>query len=360
MSDSSLDSLDRAIEAERKTQPKLPELEDVADELDSDELCDVQEMTQPIERTPELMAALAKTQLPTQFPQLQQMAQAHRSVPPAPVTEKNLARTLPVNSRRPSSIAPVAMDVPPPVAYRPAPDATQKLRAQPAPARVSAKGSSMFLAASLVAGSLAVVGVVGAFVLTSTMGSSDDGSKSSAVTPVAPRKAEGKGVRVAIVDQPQTAGGLAQPSEPKTANEEESAPGVPVGAIPSVSPHGSHAAHGGHAPAPHATHAAAPAAAASPAAPRTHAARPAAGTKELPPPSAAADAPAAPPAPVEKPTTGTIVLASDPNVMTVVVDGQYMRVSGGRVVVSCGFHKVRAGISGTQAINVPCGGTTTL
>ena len=41
--------------------------------------------------------------------------------------------------------------------------------------------------------------------------------------------------------------------------------------------------------------------------------------------------------------------------MTVMVDGDYKRVQGGRIVVTCGKHRVNAG-RGTQMVDVPCGG----
>jgi hypothetical protein len=386
----SLDSLDKALDARRKTDPRLPDVDDSAEipvetvleasrheplELDSDELEDVVEMTQPFHRSPELEAALARTELAKNAPprSITPEIPPPASIPPAPTTEKHLARTLPVSSsrapappsghhpqhapRRPTSIAPVALDVPSHVSHRPPVDATQKLRAVHRTAPPASRGNNMFLAASLVAGSLAIVGVVAAFALTSAFGDGGSSSSSSGTASGSARKAEGKGVRVAIVDQPQTAPGKTEPSP--AADDDEPA-GVPISAIPSVSTHGGHA-HGGHtAPPPaHTGHGS----------PKTHggaahASKPAAGGSPATPPAPAAaaapEAPAAPPPPVEKPTTGAIIIASNPNVMTITVDGQYRRVSGGRVIVDCGFHKVRVGVSETQAINVPCGGATTL
>ncbi|MBX3206610.1 MAG: hypothetical protein KF764_16170 [Labilithrix sp.] len=45
--------------------------------------------------------------------------------------------------------------------------------------------------------------------------------------------------------------------------------------------------------------------------------------------------------------------------MTVMVDGDYKRVQGGRIVVSCGRHRVNAG-RGTQNVDVPCGGVVSV
>jgi hypothetical protein len=45
--------------------------------------------------------------------------------------------------------------------------------------------------------------------------------------------------------------------------------------------------------------------------------------------------------------------------MTVIVDGEYRRVNGGRLVVPCGKHRVNAG-RGTQTVDVPCGGVASV
>lgn len=367
MSDS-LDNLDKALEAERKTQRKLPDVEipvipdepldtivastlpaapaEEPEELDSGELQDVVEMTQPLSRTPELERLLAEKAAARSAATASPTPAA--TVPPAPITERNVARTLPVNSQRPAlpSIAPVAIDVtptPPPTAA-----STQKLSAVhaiPPPRRAS---NNMFLAASIAAGGLALVGVVAAFVLTSTFGTSSS-KPTPAAAAAAPRKAESKGVRSAVVDRPETAPSRVESS---SSDDDDDAPSVPVTSIPSVTPRGAHASSHA-APPPPATQA--PRASKS-------AAKASKEAKEPPPPPAPTVEAPPPPAPVivEKPTTGTIVLASNPNLMTIVVDGQHRRVTGGRVVVTCGFHRVRAGISETQAINVPCGGTTSL
>jgi hypothetical protein len=48
-----------------------------------------------------------------------------------------------------------------------------------------------------------------------------------------------------------------------------------------------------------------------------------------------------------------------PPLVVIVVDGQHRRAVNGEVTVTCGTHKVRAGMD-TQVVNVPCGGSVAL
>ena len=75
----------------------------------------------------------------------------------------------------------------------------------------------------------------------------------------------------------------------------------------------------------------------------------------LPPPPAAAPAPAAP---VVVATTGTVRV--DPNLRAVVVDGSFRRANDGVVVVACGSHRIKVGMKSEQSVNVPCGGSVSL
>jgi hypothetical protein len=57
-------------------------------------------------------------------------------------------------------------------------------------------------------------------------------------------------------------------------------------------------------------------------------------------------------------TTGTVRV--DPSLRAVVVDGSFRRPSDGVVVVSCGSHRIKAGMKEQQTVNVPCGGSVSL
>ena len=41
-------------------------------------------------------------------------------------------------------------------------------------------------------------------------------------------------------------------------------------------------------------------------------------------------------------------------------DGSYRRANDGSVTVSCGSHRVKAGMNDVQSVNVPCGGAVSL
>jgi hypothetical protein len=77
-------------------------------------------------------------------------------------------------------------------------------------------------------------------------------------------------------------------------------------------------------------------------------------------PPAAAEPPRPPPAPVvalRDQTTG--ILEVPTSLKTVMIDGDYRRAGAGRVVVTCGRHKVNAG-RGTHTVDVPCGGSVSV
>jgi hypothetical protein len=81
----------------------------------------------------------------------------------------------------------------------------------------------------------------------------------------------------------------------------------------------------------------------------------------VPPPAPATNAappPAAPAPGAAAATTGTVLVDSE--LKTVTVDGDYARVSGGRVVVACGRHRIGAGLGSARMIEVPCGGTVSV
>jgi hypothetical protein len=78
----------------------------------------------------------------------------------------------------------------------------------------------------------------------------------------------------------------------------------------------------------------------------------------LPPPASAPAVAAAPVAAAPAATTG--VVRVDPNLRAVVVDGSFRRANDGVVTVSCGSHKIKAGMKEAQTVNVPCGGAVSL
>ena len=73
---------------------------------------------------------------------------------------------------------------------------------------------------------------------------------------------------------------------------------------------------------------------------------------------APAPQPAVPAAPVARPTTGTVRVAD--SLRAIQVDGTYVRVNGGAVVLPCGRHKIQAGFGATEVVDVPCGGAVSL
>lgn len=81
--------------------------------------------------------------------------------------------------------------------------------------------------------------------------------------------------------------------------------------------------------------------------------------------SPAAPAPAPSPAPAPAPTHAaqtvtTGVIHVSPSLSVVIVDGAYRRPVNGTVVVSCGPHKVKAGMGSAETIDVPCGNAVSM
>jgi hypothetical protein len=50
----------------------------------------------------------------------------------------------------------------------------------------------------------------------------------------------------------------------------------------------------------------------------------------------------------------------DPSLRAVVVDGGYRRANDGVLILSCGPHRIKAGMKELQTVNVPCGGSVSL
>jgi hypothetical protein len=72
----------------------------------------------------------------------------------------------------------------------------------------------------------------------------------------------------------------------------------------------------------------------------------------------AAAAPAAAPAHASTSTTGVVHV--DPALRAVVVDGSFRRANDGVLTVTCGQHRIKAGMKDQQTVNVPCGGSVSL
>ncbi len=276
-------------------------------------------------------------------------------------------------TRRPSSIAPVALDI---AAAPAAPRATMpSVPAFPPPARMPSyasmtpkRGLSGVAIGALAFSALALVGLVGIGGYAASRAFSDKPEAASAASAPESSEASGlpgdlgpSGVVVAPASpnaSPGNVGGgvaidvSALPTAPvpgaapRTFTGRSAAPSAPAGAPlaaagPAATPV-SRTSSGGALPPPGGGKVAS-APLAAPGAPLP------------PPPAAAAPAPAAP-APVS--STGTVRV--DPSLRAVVIDGNFRRATDGVVVVSCGSHRVKVGMKGEQTVNVPCGGSVSL
>jgi hypothetical protein len=297
--------------------------------------------------------------------------------------------------QRPSSIAPVAVDVaalprpsmPSLPAHAHVPVARLHAAHGAPPAKSGLSGAAI---GGIVFAAVALIGLVGVGGFAASRALSDK-TDSASVAPV-PAPAQGTGgIAAASPGSP-----AAQPPEPAPAAAAVAAPTDPsapatldVSALPSAPVPGSapRGFTGSGSFTPPSTAAATGVAAAAPAAapaapspapaargtaqgttasgikttalpaPGTAAAAPAAaGSTPLPPPAAAPAA--APVAAAAQSSTG--IVRVDPNLRAVVVDGSYRRAVDGVLTVSCGTHRIKAGMKEQQTINVPCGGSVTL
>ena len=270
-------------------------------------------------------------------------------------------------TRRPSSIAPVALDIAAaPRATAPSVPAFPPPARMPSYASVTPKRGLSGVAIGVIAFSaLALVGLVG------IGGYAASRALTEKSDPVAAANApESSGLPSSAVVAPAAASAPEAPNaSPSTigtgfAIDVSALPTAPVpGAAPRIAT--------GRTTAPSAP-AGAPLAAAGPVAPapvskssggalpppgggKTASAPLAAPGAPLPPPPAAAPAPAAP---AVVATTGTVRV--DPNLRAVVVDGSFRRANDGVVVVACGAHRLQVGMKSEQPVNVPCGGSVAL
>lgn len=256
---------------------------------------------------------------------------------------------------RPTSIMPLAVDVAP-----------AQTTPEPSPAIEHVPGvpkSNLPVIAAAVAGGFALCAAL-VWVFFSVTTDPPDGKAGPAVA--LKREAQTSPLRSVVIESPETtpekaASSPGEEDEDMPLTAPVALPSAPAGAA-RTSPHKA-APRGASAAEPRAASASAPrgASATAPATPAPGAPAPdPEGTAAAPSPAP----PAAPPVPAPPPrpaaprrTTGTIVVPS--SLMTVMVDGVYKRVKNGRVVVSCGTHRVNAG-RGTQTVDVPCGGAVSV
>jgi hypothetical protein len=268
----------------------------------------------------------------------------------------------PAPAVRPASIAPLAIDIAP---ARFTPDATLKLPPI-RHARIPNPKKRTWLMTGAIAGGLALsaAAVIALVSFRSTDDTSASRAESTSTVAAKPREAEKGAVRSAVIETPETTPQKAAPLPGE--RDENGTPVFSANSLPSApegresGPHAGPSAPSRGASASHAppAGAAAPARATSSApATRTSSAKataPAAAPGTAPAP-VAGPSPTAAPSPRPVSTTGTIEVPA--SVMTVMVDGDYKRVQNGRIVVTCGKHRVNAG-RGTQVVDVPCGGVT--
>lgn len=281
---------------------------------------------------------------------------------------------------RPSSVAPVALDISRPRAAMPSIPAAANVPRIHAPAQKS--GVSGLLIGGLIFAAASLIGVVGVGGYIASRSLSDK-AESFATSPA---------------PEPSSPSAAAAPAEPAAAAPADPAAASPVGvdvsALPSAPVRGASGASAPQSAAP-AVAAPAPAAAprnvgsngggshasggsspAAPAAPtstgRSGAPLPPPGgastAREAPLPAATGAAVALPPppnkpapaaaAPVVAPTTGNVSV--DPKLRAVVVDGSFRRVNDGVLTLSCGTHRIKVGMNDPQVVNVPCGGSVSL
>lgn len=282
--------------------------------------------------------------------------------------------------RRPSSIAPVAIDIlPARTGTQQSPAATmpiQRMDARRADAELSRltrmppkENHTPWIIAACVAGVFLLGGgITAAFALVAS---------SSASAAAAAADDDGDGQRNART--PESTGAKSAPpvapsigshgdKVPAPASEPVSVNSLPAAAGPAAKKHDSSGSSAPSAASTGTSHGssssastpnskvlvpASPAAAPSPApAPSSPAPSPSVASNTAP-----AAAPAAPKAAAAPGGNGVIQVK--PPLVVIVVDGQHKRAVNGEVVVSCGQHKVRAGMD-TQVVNVPCGGSVAL
>jgi hypothetical protein len=273
---------------------------------------------------------------------------------------------------RPSSIAPVALDARP----RPAMPLIPPMARVPAPVHMSraaavarpSSGLSGLAIGGMAAAALLLVSLVGigGYAASRTLSKTDAveattettsaaGESSPSQAPAAPAAeptgAASSPIDVSSLPSAPTPGAAPRGFTGKGSFAVTPPPPAPVAASPVVA-------------APVAAPAAAPVARSSGGALAAHGGNRSSPSERapagapLPPPASAPAVAAAPVAAAPAATTG--VVRVEPNLRAVVVDGSFRRPNDGALTVSCGSHKIKAGMKEAQIVNVPCGGTVSL
>lgn len=276
--------------------------------------------------------------------------------------------------RRPSSIAPVAIDIQPPrTGTQQSPVATMQIprmdarRADTVITRMPPKENhTPWIIAACVAGVFLLGGGITAAVALATSSSAPAAASASADD-------DADGQRNARTPE-STGAKSAPPVAPSIGSHGDKVPEPPtepvsVNSLPS-SPSAKTAKHDSSStssPTPSSASHGSSNSSSSASSPNSKVIVPAPAATPAPSPSpsvASNTAPAAPAAPAAAPKaaaapSGNGVIQVKPPLVVIVVDGQHRRAVNGEVVVTCGAHKVRAGMD-TQVVNVPCGGSVAL
>ena len=367
-------------------------------EIRGNDMAKVQAVAAQLAAGPEHTEILSRSAMPAALQSPQSPSRGwqpitSRTSAPTPAPANVQAQNAQAPQRRPSSIAPVALDVETP---RPRmasiPQVHQAHAYMPPPRR----GMSGLAIGGIIGAAVMLVGLigVGGFVATRALSDKDE------PTAIAP-SGEAAGSTTTTAGSPGAAG---SPFDPAAAGSPTGSPASPidVSALPSAPAAGRGAAppprgftgsggfggsgsdstgsgaiaagsggsgagatgasRGGALPPPGAR----PTTLAPPGPAPTQASRGAA--TALPPPGAALSPggglalppPVAAAAPAPKVASTTGVIRVDPKLRAVLVDGRFQRADDGVVTVSCGSHRVKAGMNDQQTVNVPCGGAVSL
>jgi hypothetical protein len=333
-------------------------------EIRGNDMAKVAAAAAKLDAQPEQTEVLVRSAMP---PALQHGAMPHSHSPAH-------AQGQPVHGR-PSSIAPVALDVTelPRPARMPSVPAISAPIHMPSRAVAPKRGTSGLAIGAIVFAAVALVGLVGVGGYTASRALSDK-AETASVAPSEPAAAAQAGAAPEATPAAEPAAAGSSPIDVSS---------LPSAPVPGAAPRGFTGSGSFVAPAtptPPPVVAASPAAAAAPAAaaPAGPANRssgvsggalpaPGSGSKAvtstaagapLPPPASAPAAAPAPAAPAVVSTTGTVRV--DPNLRAVVVDGSYRRPNDGVLTVSCGTHRIKAGMKEQQTVHVPCGGSVSL
>jgi len=341
-------------------------------EIRGNDMAKVAEAAAKLASEPEQTQVLVRSAMPAALQTTRGMHPASGRTPAAPQAH--------VANGRPSSVAPVALDVSralmpaiPPMARVPSVQMPVRSAARPAAGLSGLAIGGMAAAAILL---VSLVGI-GGYAASRTLSAKTDAVEATS-TDTAGEAATAAAAGVAPNEAPSPAAG----DPPGAASSPIDVSSLPSAPVPGAAPRG-FTGKGSFAVTPPplpvavvAPPAVAPAApAAAPAAPAAAPAAPVARSNggalaapgggrsapagaPLPPPPSAPAVAAAPVAAAPVATTGVVHV--DPNLRAVQVDGTFRHANDGSVVVSCGTHRIKAGMKATETVNVPCGGAVSL